>query len=286
MNSRRLSQTVLTLALCAGLTAASGAAWAERHGNGDARDTRPAQSHHDRGNASRNDQHGGGQWADRHNEQWNGGQRDRRTGDGHSGQWSQQGRDDRYDNNQWRGGDRRNDGRYDRRDDRPTSWQGQDSDRYRGQGDRRWGQGQNWQQHGNDDRYRQGYQYRDRYAYSAPTYRYSYGGRYYETGDYGARLLRNALSFGYQQGVLAARAARSYNSPYDYRGCDAYRDGSYGYEDGYIDEGQYSYYYRQGFERGYNEAYYGRYHYGAYRNGGVEVVVDLLDLILDLRHLH
>ena len=83
-----------------------------------------------------------------------------------------------------------------------------------------------------------------------------------------------------------ARAARASRWAYDYRSCDAYRDGSYGYQDGYIEYSQYSYYFRLGFERGYDEAYNSRYHYGAYRNGGVEVVVDLLDLILDLRHLH
>jgi len=166
--------------------------------------------------------------------------------------------------------------------------QGSEPSSQRQDGDDSW-RGRDWRADGryrNDDRHGQDW---NRSRRVAPTYRYSYGGRSYHTDEYGAQFIRNALRHGYEEGVRAARRARASRWGYDPRGCDAYRDGSYGYGGGYgvrFDRGQYSVYFRQGFQRGYDEAYYGRYHYGSYRNGGVHVVVDLLDLILDLRRLH
>ena len=141
------------------------------------------------------------------------------------------------------------------------------------------------------------------YGYGAaylPTYGYTYGGAYYTTNDYGANLLRSAVNYGYQQGLAIAYQARAASWGYDdYRSCDPYRVASYGYQPGYIDPVQYSYYYRVGFERGYREGFYASgpayvappvynappAYYGVYRPGPVDLVVGVLDVILNLHHL-
>src|SRR4029078_1359303 len=41
---------------------------------------------------------------------------------------------------------------------------------------------------------------RNSYFYAAPNYRYSRGGTFYETNQYGANLLRQAVNYGYEQG--------------------------------------------------------------------------------------
>lgn len=48
----------------------------------------------------------------------------------------------------------------------------------------------------------------DPYFYSAPIYRYHRGHRYYETNQYGADLLRQAVNYGYEQGFRAGEADR------------------------------------------------------------------------------
>ena len=40
------------------------------------------------------------------------------------------------------------------------------------------------------------------YNYAAPSYRYSRGGRYYQTNQYGAEMLRQAVNYGYEEGVV------------------------------------------------------------------------------------
>lgn len=236
----------------------------------------------------------------------------RQRGDGQSSGQGSQGREpssQRQDGgDSWRGRD------WQQVDDRGEPQRQPDDWRSRHHDDRGDLQGRNgrddsdWRRRA-DDRYRHDDRHGNDWNRSrryVPTYRYRFGGRSYDTDDYGAQFIRNALRHGYEQGVRAAQRARASRWGYDVRGCDAYRDGSYGYDgyDGYsggnyyggnyygggygfrFDRGQYSVYFRQGFQRGYDEAYYGRYHYGSYRNGGVHVVVDLLDLILDLRRLH
>jgi hypothetical protein len=49
---------------------------------------------------------------------------------------------------------------------------------------------------------------RDPYFYTAPIYRYYRGGRYYRINEYGARILRQALNHGYEEGFRAGKADR------------------------------------------------------------------------------
>jgi hypothetical protein len=255
---RHVTHGLLALALCAGLTGASTAASAKDRGD----------DRSDRGNRGRH--HDG---RDRDDQR-------------HHGR-----RDD--DRGRWRGREHQ---------ERHRDWDGQRGDRDRHhQGDRTW-QNRDWQRQGDwrqhdrrqpewghqGDRRQYGEQWygRDRHrTFYAPTYRYSYGGRYYDTNDDGAQILRNALNYGYQQGLRAAQAARYQNSRYDYRGCSGYQDANYGYQGYSIDQSQYSYYFREGFQRGYDDGYYSRARYGSNHLGRVELVISILDGILGLHHL-
>jgi len=126
--------------------------------------------------------------------------------------------------------------------------------------------------------------YSDPYFYTAPSYQYAYGGQYYQTNQYGVNLLEQALNYGYQEGLRAAQADRQDNWNYDYRNSYAYQDANYGYNGLYLDQSQYNYYFRQGFQRGYDDGYYNRSQYGTrYDNGTLGLVVGLIDSLL---HLH
>ena len=61
----------------------------------------------------------------------------------------------------------------------------------------------------------------DPYFYSAPIYRYNRGGKYYPINEYGARTLRQAVRYGYEEGFRAGKADRD----------DRWRGGSYGGSD-------------------------------------------------------
>jgi hypothetical protein len=64
-----------------------------------------------------------------------------------------------------------------------------------------------------------GYNYGgDPYFYTPPSYRYSRGGRYYETNQYGIDLLRRAVNYGYQEGWLAGVADRQDRWDSNYEG--------------------------------------------------------------------
>jgi len=125
----------------------------------------------------------------------------------------------------------------------------------------------------------------DPYFYTAPSYQYAYDGRNYQTNSYGVDLLREALNVGYQEGYRAAQADRQDRWGYDYRNSFAYRDANYGYNGLYLDQTQYNNYFREGFQRGYDDAYYNRSQYGTQSNGNVQLLVALLDQILRLRLL-
>ncbi|HEV8240798.1 MAG TPA: hypothetical protein VGS57_15645 [Thermoanaerobaculia bacterium] len=127
--------------------------------------------------------------------------------------------------------------------------------------------------------------YDDPYFYSSPSYQYNYNGRYYQTNQYGVDVLQDALNLGYQEGFRAAQADRQDQWRYDYRNSYAYQDANYGYNGLYLDQSQYNYYFRQGFQRGYDDGYYNRSQYGTRRNGNLELILGLLDQILRLRAL-
>ena len=128
------------------------------------------------------------------------------------------------------------------------------------------------------------YDYRnDPYFWSPPAYRYRYGGSYYQINDYGANLLRDAVNRGYEEGFLAGQADREDRWRGDYRDSYVYEDASYGYRGLYVDQRQYTHYFRQGFDRGYSDGHNSRYQYG-YRdnndNGALKVLGAVLAGIL------
>jgi hypothetical protein len=120
---------------------------------------------------------------------------------------------------------------------------------------------------------------RDPYFYTAADYRYNRGGRYYETNQYGVNLIRQALNYGYEQGYRAGRADRLDRWRFDYRNSYAYGDANFGYDGFYVDQSEYNYYFREGFRRGYEDGYYGRYQFGRFANGGYSLLDNILSTI-------
>jgi len=112
-------------------------------------------------------------------------------------------------------------------------------------------------------------------------YRYDRGGSYYYTSSYGAQMLRNALQNGYEQGFEAGMSDRQDGWNSDYSNSYAYPDGSFGYDSYYVGLDEYSYYFRQGFQRGYDDGYYGREQYGTYSNGKYSILGSVIGSILD-----
>ena len=121
---------------------------------------------------------------------------------------------------------------------------------------------------------------RELYLYQAPGYRYSRGGRYYDTNQYGVDLLRQAVNSGYQQGRLSGLADQQDRWPFNYRTSYAYLDANYGYSGFYVDQYNYNSYFREGFRRGYDDGYYGRDQYGAYADGTTSILATVLGGIL------
>jgi hypothetical protein len=122
--------------------------------------------------------------------------------------------------------------------------------------------------------------------YLAANYRYSRGGRYYQTNQYGADLLRQSVNNGYEEGFQAGQAdqedhwgAASYQNSY------AYQDANYGYSGNYVDQSDYNYYFRQGYQRGYSDGYNSQSQYGSSLNGSSSILSTLLSSILGLTSL-
>jgi len=113
-------------------------------------------------------------------------------------------------------------------------------------------------------------------------YRYNRGGSYYYTSSYGASMLRRALNDGYAQGYEAGQADRYDDWDFDCDNSYGYQDASYGYDGYYIGLGEYQYYFRQGFRRGYEDGYYGRYQYGYYNGGRRSLLGTILKGILSI----
>ncbi len=126
---------------------------------------------------------------------------------------------------------------------------------------------------------------RDPYFYSAPIYRYNRGGRYYETNQYGADLLRQAVNYGYQEGFRAGDADRQDHWRSSYQDSFAYQDANYGYTGYYVDRDDYNYYFREGFRRGYEDGYSSQYRYGRYVNGSYSLLGAILSQILGFQPL-
>jgi len=123
----------------------------------------------------------------------------------------------------------------------------------------------------------------DPYFYTAPIYRYNRNGRYYEINEYGAKMLRQAVNYGYEEGLRAGRADREDRWGYNYEDCYAYRDANYGYSGYYLSRDDYNYYFREGFRRGYEDGYNSRYHYGRFADGNPSILETILTQILNLQ---
>ena len=125
----------------------------------------------------------------------------------------------------------------------------------------------------------------DPYFYTAPIYRYNRGGRSYETNEYGAKTLRQAVNYGYEEGFRAGRADRDDRWGYNYEDSYAYRDANYGYSGYYVNRDDYNYYFREGFRRGYEDGYNSRYSYGRLADGTPSILETILTQILNFQSI-
>jgi hypothetical protein len=126
---------------------------------------------------------------------------------------------------------------------------------------------------------------RDPYFNTAPSLRYSRSGRYYEVNQYAAQVLQGAVNHGYDQGFRSGQADRADRWRFDYQNSYAYQDAVYGYDGRYVDQDQYSYYFREGFRRGYSDGYYSRYQYGSRSGASFQIQTGVLRLIINLQPL-
>lgn len=126
---------------------------------------------------------------------------------------------------------------------------------------------------------------RDPYVTTPHTYRYIVSGNARQTNQYGADVLRQAVSYGYQQGFIAGQADRQDRWQANYQNSIAYRDANYGYTGNYIDQADYNYYFRQGFRRGYDDGYNSQSRYGRISNGTPTILGTLLSSILGLQSI-
>ena len=95
-------------------------------------------------------------------------------------------------------------------------------------------------------------------------------------------MLRNAVNNGYEEGFYAGQADRNDGWNSDYNNSYGYQDGSVGYNSYYVGFDDYQYYFRQGFQRGYDDGYYGRNSYGNYSNGRYSILGSLIGAILNI----
>jgi hypothetical protein len=123
---------------------------------------------------------------------------------------------------------------------------------------------------------------REAYVTAPHVYRYRVGQAYQETNQYGADLLRQAVNDGYQQGYRAGAADRADHWRPDYTRSPAYVEATYGYNGSYVDQSDYSYYFRQGFQRGYNDGYANHFQYGSNAN---TILANVLNGILSLTRI-
>ncbi len=112
-------------------------------------------------------------------------------------------------------------------------------------------------------------------------YRVYRDGRYYQVDYRGAELLRQAVNRGYNQGYRAGMNERRYGRRYNPYNNVMYRNANVGYAT-YVDRSQYQYYFREGFERGYEDGFYSRTQYG-YRSGNeYNILGGVLNTILNI----
>lgn len=95
-------------------------------------------------------------------------------------------------------------------------------------------------------------------------------------------MLQDAINRGYEEGYYAGRADREDGWGFNYENSYGYQDASFGYDSYYVGLDDYSYYFRQGFQRGYEDGYYGRNEYGRYSSGKYQILGAIIGTILDV----
>ncbi|MBP7416917.1 MAG: hypothetical protein KA831_09710 [Pyrinomonadaceae bacterium] len=132
-------------------------------------------------------------------------------------------------------------------------------------------------------------------------YRVVRNGSYYNTDQRGAELLRQAVNAGYRQGFEAGRRDLDSRRRISYSNSNVYQSGTYGYQS-YVTQSQYQYYFRQGFQRGYQDGansryrdqynnnsygqysdYEQQYQYGTRSNGVLNILGSILGQILNVQ---
>jgi hypothetical protein len=74
--------------------------------------------------------------------------------------------------------------------------------------------------------------------------------------------------------------------PADFQRAFDFENGNFGYAGSYVPQSDYSYYFREGFQRGYDDAYWSRARYGTFVNGNASILSDILTGILGLTMIH
>ena len=123
----------------------------------------------------------------------------------------------------------------------------------------------------------------DPYFSTPASVRYSRGGQFYETNQYGVTILRQAVNYGYDQGYRTGLADQHDHSISNYEGSFAYQDANYGYSGFYVDRDDYNNYFREGFHRGYEDGYGGHHQYGTYVSGRGTILSAVLGGILNFQ---
>lgn len=113
-------------------------------------------------------------------------------------------------------------------------------------------------------------------------YRVYRNGRYYNTDNRGAELLRQAVNRGYQEGFRAGQADRNNRRGGSWNNSNVYRNGNSGYQS-YVDASQYQHYFQQGFQRGYQDGYNSRNEYGSNNNGSLNILGTILNQVLNIQ---
>ena len=98
-------------------------------------------------------------------------------------------------------------------------------------------------------------------------------------------MLRAAVQRGYQEGLRAGRSDRYDRWGNDHRRSRAWIDANFGYGGSHVSRSEYAHYFRQGFQRGYDDGYHGRGRYGRHVNGETVIIQAVLEAILGLQRL-
>jgi hypothetical protein len=113
-------------------------------------------------------------------------------------------------------------------------------------------------------------------------FRVNRNGRWYNTDQRGAELLRQAVNEGYRQGYQAGRADRIGRRGLNWGGSSIYRSGTVGYRS-FVDRSLYQHYFQQGFQRGYQDGYNSRFQYGSNTGGSLNILGSILGAILNIQ---